>query len=220
MTPGRRERKWAQTRIALLTALRTRLAERPLEDIGVRELADAADISEATFFNYFPSKTDLALYFVQVWSIDVGWFARGADVAGPRAAISAIFDATAAAIVAAPRVMGELIAVQARIDLRTAPTALTALEKQLAFPDRPGVETLDEVGLDGLLPPRLARARKLGELPRAVDLDQALLALVSVFFGVPMLLARRSPGDVAAVYRRQLAIVWAGLGAPAGKDRS
>ena len=179
MTDGRRDRKLAQTRLALLAALRERLAERPLEEINVRELAEAADVSEATFYNHFPTKTDLAVYFVQLWSIDAGWHAAAADRHGPRAAITAIFDATAADVARAPRVMGEVIAVQARLSGKASLPPLTALEKRLAFPERPGVDAIDALGLDGLLPPR-----------------------------------------IAAAYRAQLAIVWAGLAATAGKDPS
>jgi AcrR family transcriptional regulator len=220
VTDGRRDRKLAQTRLALLTALRERLAERPLEEINVRELAEAADVSEATFYNHFPTKTDLAVYFVQLWSVDAGWHAAAADRHGPRAAITAIFDATAADVARAPRVMGEVIAVQARLSGKATPPPLTALEKRLAFPDRPGVDAIEAIGLDGLLPPRIAAARACGELPAGGDDSAAFLALTSVFFGVPLLLARRAPAAIAAAYRAQLAIVWAGLTATAGKDPS
>lgn len=218
MTENLRERKHARTRLDLLAALQAGLAERAFEDIGVRELAAAADVSEATFYNYFPAKADLALYFVQVWSVGVGWHAAVAEPRGPLAAITAIFDATAADIAAYPRVMGELIAVQARLGGKLALAPLSRLEKRLAFPDRPGVEDLEAIGLDGLLPPRLAAARARGELPADLDLDAALLALVSVFFGVPLILARRAPALIAGAYRQQLAIVWAGLAATARKE--
>ena len=95
VTDGRRDRKLAQTRLALLTALRERLAERPLEEINVRELAEAADVSEATFYNHFPTKTDLAIYFVQLWSVDTGWHTAAAD----RHTGSSSWDGYAAAVV-------------------------------------------------------------------------------------------------------------------------
>ncbi len=218
MNEGLRERKHARTRLDLLAAMREGLASRSLEELAVRDLAVAAEVSEATFYNYFPSKAELALYLVQVWSVDVGWHAQVARPRGPRAAITAIFDATAAQIAQAPRVMGEIIAVQARLDRKPTIAPMTALEKRLAFPDRPGIDAIDVVGLDGLLPPLIAAARETGELPAALDGEAALLSLVSVFFGVPLILARRAPAMVVAAYREQVAIAWAGLTAAARKD--
>ena len=57
-----------------------------------------------------------------------------------------------------------------------------------------------------------------GELPARLDERAAFLALVSVFFGVPLILARRAPAMVGAAYRQQLDVVWSGLGAGPGKD--
>lgn len=51
----RRELNKARTREALLDALRTQLAQRGLAEINVEEIAEAADVSRRTFFNYFPS---------------------------------------------------------------------------------------------------------------------------------------------------------------------
>lgn len=211
---GRRERKHAQTRLALLAALTERLAERPLEEISVRELAAAADISEATFFNHFPAKLDLAIYFVQIWSLDAAWRARAAERTSTRAAIAAVFDATADVVARHPRVMAEIIVVQARLPGRMTPPPLTRAERQLAYPDRPGIEAIEAAGLDDILPPLLDRAVERGELPATVDRQQAFLALTAIFFGVPLVLGPRAPHLVADAYRRQLDIVWAGLSTP------
>ncbi len=51
----RRELNKARTREALLDALRTQLAQRGLTELNVEEIAEAADVSRRTFFNYFPS---------------------------------------------------------------------------------------------------------------------------------------------------------------------
>ena len=56
---GRRERKKAQTRKALADAALELFLERGYDQVGVREIADAADVSVTTLFNYFPTKEAL-----------------------------------------------------------------------------------------------------------------------------------------------------------------
>ena len=57
--PGRRERKKRATRQHIaMTAVRLFL-ERGFDDVSVAEIAEAADVSKVTVFNYFPSKTDM-----------------------------------------------------------------------------------------------------------------------------------------------------------------
>jgi AcrR family transcriptional regulator len=59
---GLRERKKVQTREAIADAARAVFLERGFDDVTVAEVAEAADVSEATVFNYFPTKEDLAFY--------------------------------------------------------------------------------------------------------------------------------------------------------------
>jgi len=56
---GLRERKKEQTRRLLADTARRLFAERGFEAVKVAEVARAADVSEATVFNYFPTKEDL-----------------------------------------------------------------------------------------------------------------------------------------------------------------
>jgi AcrR family transcriptional regulator len=57
--PGLRERKKQQTRQLIADTARRLFAERSFEQVTVAEVARAADVAQATVFNYFPTKEDL-----------------------------------------------------------------------------------------------------------------------------------------------------------------
>ena len=63
--PQRRERKKRQTRDALVHAALTLFDARGYEQTAVREIANAVDVSERTFFRYFANKEELALSFIR-----------------------------------------------------------------------------------------------------------------------------------------------------------
>ena len=59
---GRRERKKAATRRAIADAALRLFLERGYEQVGVREIAEAADVSVSTLFNYFPGGKEALVF--------------------------------------------------------------------------------------------------------------------------------------------------------------
>src|SRR5437762_5459749 len=66
-----REKKFARVRLAILSAVLQLTRERSLAAISVREICEVAQVAPATFFNYFPSKEDVLVYYMRLWSIPV-----------------------------------------------------------------------------------------------------------------------------------------------------
>lgn len=56
---GLRERRRREVRYRILNAARVLLAERDVDSVRADEIAEKAQISRATFFNYYPSKAAL-----------------------------------------------------------------------------------------------------------------------------------------------------------------
>ncbi|MBM2618569.1 TetR family transcriptional regulator [Actinoplanes sp. LDG1-06] len=67
---GRRERKKAATRQAIADAALRLFLERGYDQVGIRDIADAADVSTTTLFKHFSGKE--ALVFDQEQDVDAG----------------------------------------------------------------------------------------------------------------------------------------------------
>jgi AcrR family transcriptional regulator len=204
-----RERKYAATKAALLEAVLARLNDQTLESISVKEVCREVQVSETTFFNYFPSKPAVIFYLVQLWSITAGWEMQQTLAQGGSHldAICTLFDLTAEQVVQTPGVMGEIVAWQARNRDKVVFTPLTPAEYALHFPDKTDIEQLQAQGIDQLLGAQLHAALQAGELPADSDLPALLLALMAIFFVTPVLLQQRPGADVKDAYRRQLQLV-------------
>jgi len=208
-----RERKYAATKAALLYAVLARLQDQTLESISVKEVCGEVQVSETTFFNYFASKEAVIFYFVNIWSITVGWEMQQTLAQGGTHldAICTLFDLTAEQVVQTPGVMGEIVAWQTRKRDAVAFSPLTRAEYALHFADKAGIEQLEALGIDQLLGAQLQAALQAGELAADSDLPALALTLMAIFFVTPVLLQQGADADVKDAFRRQLQL----LGMPA-----
>ena len=208
--PGLRERKFARTRLKLARALVQRLEKMPLEDVVVRDLCDDVEVSEATFFNYFPRKVDLLDYYTQLWMLELNWRCRHAQAKGlPAIAVS--FDFMASAFQKQAGVMSEIIARQALVREKPEAVEVGLAERLIAFPDFDGIENLPVGGVDKAWLPALEQAIRGGELPGNTHIPTVMVGLASVFYGLPLVLRQGNPVAISSMYHQQLAVFWAGV---------
>ncbi|MGY0055775.1 TetR/AcrR family transcriptional regulator [Streptomyces sp. LZ34] len=89
-TGGRRERKKAQTRQALNDAALRLFSEKGYDNVGVREVAQAADVALSTLFKHYPTKE--ALVFDEDADIEAGLVAAVRDRAPGQSVLHALRD--------------------------------------------------------------------------------------------------------------------------------
>jgi len=215
--PSLRERKFARTRLALAEAATNHLEAAAFETLSVKALCDRVQISEATFFNYFPRKEDLIVYLDRLWTLELNWYGKQAsEQRQGLAVIDSMFRYTAIQIQKKPGLMGEIIAYEARSRERHSGLEITTAERLMAFSDLPGIVDLTDDSLESLLRDSLQKAINLGELPENTAITTAMVGMVSIFYGVPLAMQHGNAAGIGAMYQQQLAILWGGLRAVAG----
>ncbi len=207
-----RERKFARTRVDIANAAIRHLEQASYEALSVKALCQSAEVSEATFFNYFPKKEDLIVYLDTLWSLELSWYGEQAAAREQGlAVIDAVFRHAALQIKQKPGLMGEIIAWQARNRVKVVRPEISPAERMLVFPELAGIEATEEGQIESLLGNALQQAIAQDELPDNTVLSAAMMALVTLFYGVPLVIQHSNPAGVGLMYRQQLALLWAGL---------
>lgn len=194
-----------------MEAMVAKLKEKGLDDISVRELCEETQLSEGTFFNYFPEKKDLLVYFIQLWSIEVAAIAEKSSGGSGLAIIEKLFEHTAKKMQDSPEIMGEIIAFQAKNPNPGSIKEITRAERLFAFPDLDNTENIPAGGIGPILEDALKKAVRYREIPAKTDLNTAGLLIASVFFGIPLILGKEGVRGFEMLWKKCLQIIRAGL---------
>ncbi len=210
--PTLRERKHAQTKLALLRSAIEKLKEKPLDEITVKEICNELPVSEVTFYNYYPTKQDLIHFHLKLWSVEVTHHLT--SECGPDAGLSAIeafFAFNAERMQEHPTLVREIITKIARADNPPSLGAITKAELEHAFPDEPAMKDTGFTELPDILRPYVANAIHRGELPKNTDQELVLNLLCTMFMGLLLTFPVAKGKNLADLYRQQLDLLWAGI---------
>ena len=210
-----RERKHAKTKVALANVAIERLKKKRLKDISVKELCEAIPISEVTFYNYFSQKTDVLVYILQLWQLEIQWHLKKWEKEKSNLDIvESYFDLAAQELEEHPLVLKEALAFfsQRRGDVEF--EDMSAAEKLLAYPDLPGIEKIrlsKRPKEKKVLKPYVEKAIAQGELPESTDPELISNILNSLFIGTLMSLHDHDPKQMKPTLRHMLRLLWKGL---------
>ncbi|MBN1254851.1 MAG: TetR/AcrR family transcriptional regulator [Deltaproteobacteria bacterium] len=207
-----RERKHAKTKVALTMAFVERLKSARLDDISIKEVCDSVEVSEATFFNYFPTKIDLVYYYQQLAFLKIIWDTQQrAKKDSPLHCIDVMFDVLVQQI-KHPYLLYELISIFVGQKVKPKLIDIPLAERLYAFPDCKGIEDVPLFLLEDFLHENLMKAIKEGELPKEVDCNYVLICLMAIIVGVPLAISYENFNALGSYYKQQLSFLWKGLG--------
>lgn len=200
---GLRERKKGILKLSLVEALMKELNDKHFDDIKVKDLCYAVNVSEVTFFKYFDRKEELLQYYLQVWNYDreVRIFTEGRKEGID--AIYTMFEDIAATpnVVAVLNTQAVFIS---RSKVKPEPIILTPCERWLINSD---VTPTNPLGLTEQFLRHLQQAIEDGSMTDTKDLNDYIMLLSSLFYG-GSLISHATGTPLKEHYLRSLDIIF------------
>jgi AcrR family transcriptional regulator len=213
-----RERKKAITRLAILDAVINRLTGKLLSDITIEEICEDVQISRGTFFQYFPQKTDVLVFYGLLWNLEAMWTATcSPDVSSGINAIEQMFKTLSHQVETHPRLWMEILSIRALQPEKFAKMGtretdqISEIERLIRFPELPGIESIPEGNFRQFFLYNLHAAVDKKELPETTEIENAFLSLACIFYGIPLMSFDKSPVRCSSAFDNQLDLLWKGL---------
>jgi AcrR family transcriptional regulator len=208
-----REKKFARTKVALMWEFIHRIEDSRFDEISIREVCEKVEVSEGTFFNYFPQKIDVVYYFMQLHSTRVIFQTIKQSKSGKNLGfIEKIFQNMLKDF-DNPNVVYEIIAALVGHKQDPKEIEISDLELKYAFPACEGIEKVKvpSVLLENIFKDCIVKAVENNELPSKTDVQEVVIALKALMVGIPLALKIKNFQDSKQHYSKQLKILWTGI---------
>ncbi|MDD5069470.1 MAG: TetR/AcrR family transcriptional regulator [Candidatus Omnitrophica bacterium] len=199
-----RERKYAKTKVMLARGFVERLKDTSFADISIKEVCEMVEVSEGTFYNYFPQKIDVILFFEKLqilkiqWEIKQKWFSLDSidllDLAF--ALLTKELDQ--------PYLFYEFISIFTSQRQKPKPGDLLAVEKLYAYPECHGVEDIVLESLDGIFSKIIEKLIIEHRIKENIKIEDIVLSLKTILLGVPLSIEIEDFDQIGKKYNTQL----------------
>ena len=210
-----REIKKAKTKLEILSVLKKKLKNRPLDQINIIEICNDVLISEVTFYNYFKKKNDLILYHNQLLEIELWIFlkTKHSDYSGLRA-IEYIFEKISDKFESNSLLMREFLLVLANSRNKPNFQTISTAEILMKFPELK-VLPPPNLSIPLLFSEHIIEAIKNGDLKKDIDIQMVLHSLLTILIGLPFSLMfsgqLENMRNTRKIFQNQLNLLWKGL---------
>lgn len=209
-----REKKFIKTKVALMNAFIDRLQTTRMADVSIKDVCHSVEVSEGTFFNYFPRKIDLVYYCHQLFIYKVIYKTRH-SVHSDRCLdlVDAFFQMVAEGF-NQPSLVLEFISILTGEKEGMREIDIHPTEIAFALPECPGVEkeASEMRTLADFFTDTLRRAVQNKELPKKINIDDMCVHLVTVLVGVSVAVEVKGFPQLGRYYKEHLNLLWKAIG--------
>lgn len=205
-----RKEKAARLKIQILDTTIKLIGKKPFEDLFVDDLCAKVKISKVTFFKYFPQKEDILLYYFRVWCLD-----RAVEIKNkPKEGLQGIYylsDKLSEECENHPGLMLSLIGYLADLKRPPKPFTVRPEEKQLLFPDREELHSIEILSLDQMLEKFTLEAIFKKEITKTSSTRDITNLFMTVLLGSVVTAHTNQISPVKFFFRKNIDLVMKGL---------
>jgi len=211
-----RERKRAKTKISLMNEFVKRLEHTNFDNISIREGCQAVEVSEGTFYNYFPNKLDVIYFYIAIFSVVSFWHLF--NEIKPKTElgkIDGLLEAMAVEKFNPNQLYGLMAAmIGQRQFSENDDFEITAAEKYYAFPECPGIEDVEPSTLlfEKFFRECLKKAIENNELPVDTNVEETVIHLKTILAGVTLAVEIKDFEKIGVYRKKHLMLLWKALG--------
>ena len=192
------------------------LKKKRFDEVSIKEVCRKVEVSEPTFFKYFPEKTDVVGFFVGLLTQRaIGKALKNSPKGKILPSINSIFSFMAVELKNANEVIYQVISLMLTERERLKKVPITSLEMKLTYEDYEDSERLSipPIHMDEFFMHALQKAVQNGELPAKTKTEEVGISLMSILIGTLFAVRFSDMTNCAYHYDRQLKVLWKSLGA-------
>lgn len=214
-----RETKSARIKISLMNAFMESLREKAFDEISIKEVCRRVELSEPTFFKYFPEKKDVVAYYLQLLTKKiVGQALKYSSEGNSIQLINNIFSLMAQELTNRNEVY-QILSVLLVQKEKLKNVAISHLEMELAFgnyKEEVEMEKIPSIYIDSFILQTVKKAFKDGELTSRTKCEEVTISLMSILIGTLFAVRFSDTHNCSYHYKRQLKTLWESLGVKNG----
>ncbi|MEA3306862.1 MAG: TetR family transcriptional regulator [Elusimicrobiota bacterium] len=206
-----REQKHIKTKIKLGQAFLKEVKQYGFAKANIKRICKKVDISEATFFNYFPTKIDLLRYSGNFFFLNVAWQIKNTKVkAGLMDKLLMICDSMFKDTPMAT--FYDMIAIKTSNRLFPQDIKpLSDIEKIYAFQNYKGIENIKEKSIPDLFFYFIDDAIEKKTLKTTISSQTIVLGLTSILIGIPLYAEFKNFKEIRNLYKKQFTLFLNGI---------
>lgn len=203
-----RQKKYYKTRLALAQLFLEKLKIENFNDISIKEICSEVEISEATFFNYFPQKTDIIMYLFKVKFFKIFWIINDLEKSlSFTGSIEKIFELFAHEI-KHPYIFEVIISIFRTSEIKMDSINISEREWKYIYPSCTGAEKIVLPTIYEYLEGKISKGIKDGEIPEDICKKTLLQFLITILKGVPLSTPIAEFKNIAKIYKKHLSLLW------------